>query len=93
MTAPVSLADVRLAHDGMTQHECSRVGCTRLTSEQECALHAAEPAGVIHEAKEPRSAPTLLTALADALARAEKAAAERDEWKRRAEALGYQGGR
>ncbi len=42
----MALADVRLAHDGMTQHECSRVGCTRLTSEQECSEHAAEPAGV-----------------------------------------------
>lgn len=38
----------------MTQHECSRLGCTRLTSEQECDIHAAEPAGVIHEPKEPR---------------------------------------
>lgn len=38
----------------MTQHECSRVGCTRLTSEQECDLHAVKMTGVVHPQKEPR---------------------------------------
>lgn len=127
------------AREVIPQHECSRLGCTRLTSEQECDIHAAEPrirmelqtahgerrfvpVPVVHEAKEPRRRIELLLLgifsagmtdandqssereirkagkeyaahTAEILRAFDTLAAERDEWKRRAEALGYQGGR
>lgn len=41
------------AREVTAQHECARIGCTRLTSEQECDIHAVEPPITIKRRSKP----------------------------------------